>query len=645
MKGRVIIRFSLFALSCSQFLLLSEISRGQNNFFPSGISVNQIVCTSTDPQCVWTYHNDNTRGGVNPNETTINPSTVGGLVASSVLTDGLIYAQPLFISNIPTSTPTCSPGNHNIVYVVTENNTVYAYDTASPGNLVNCWTTHLGPSGEAAAPYTALPEVPDKSNPNIFVPCNNMVAEAGVTSTPVIDINVNPPLMYVLAKTVDSSSTIHERLHVLRLGDGRDLKNWDVATQLLSNYTPAFNPAVLNQRAGLALYHQSGTKTSTIYAAWGSFCDSSELNSQLSSDPYTGWIGAFQMDYSGGGATPGLTSSGAFQVEPTPVSSNQGGIWMGGAAPAIDQKGTVFLSAGNGTFNATSQWGDTVIQLSPGTPTIIDWYTPNDYAQLNGTGTGQVCLAPLCPPGAQVTLPADIDLGSGGVVLLSTGLALTNPELVTAEKEGMIYVDWYSPNVPAPGSYNGVMGGLDSCTGTNAYHLCTVSPASVGCTPSSTGPAAGSLAQCWEGMFQNYQGINTTGDYGSRGSPAFIDASGTDYLYVAGINDVLKAFQFSVSNRIGTFNTSPVEPPSGHIFGYPGSSPSISWDGSHFSNAIIWTLDTSGSGYVNYDASGNVKPVQATNHAALYAYCAQPSSTYHLAQAAVANCRFCSTTQ
>jgi hypothetical protein len=150
MKGRVIIRFSLFALSCSQFLLLSEISRGQNNFFPSGISVNQIVCTSTDPQCVWTYHNDNTRGGVNPNETTINPSTVGGLVASSVLTDGLIYAQPLFISNIPTSTPTCSPGNHNIVYVVTENNTVYAYDTASPGNLVNCWTTHLGPSaGEA----------------------------------------------------------------------------------------------------------------------------------------------------------------------------------------------------------------------------------------------------------------------------------------------------------------------------------------------------------------------------------------------------------------------------------------------------------------------------------------------------------------
>jgi hypothetical protein len=63
------------------------------------ITLTQTFCVDAQHPCVWTYHNDNSRGGVNPNETVFTPSYLQQghtFFATTYPTDGLIYAQPLY---------------------------------------------------------------------------------------------------------------------------------------------------------------------------------------------------------------------------------------------------------------------------------------------------------------------------------------------------------------------------------------------------------------------------------------------------------------------------------------------------------------------------------------------------------------------
>jgi hypothetical protein len=588
---------------------------------PNGIVVQQVVCTSASPACVWTYHNDNTRGGVNPNESTLTPQNVANLtVLKSVTTDGLIYAQPLYISGIGTKAQgtNCGGGTkkRNMVYVATENDSIYAFDDVA-ADTTPCWQTSLAPSGETPVPYSSLP-VGESVN-GVQEPCNLLVPQIGITGTPVIDINVTPPLMYVVAATVDGTGTVHLRLHIVRLFDGNDLCSLEVGST--AGLGAAFNPAVQQQRPGLALVHQG--ETSTVYMSFGSFCDSSEFSTGVSPHPAVGWLISFEFDYSGGGQVPPVSSTAAFQTA-TPITNTEpGSLWGGGAAPAIDAaSGTVFVPTANGNFNGSSDWGDTILQLHSGLASSIDdWYTPNDYFQIEEGGN--VCLQASCTPSQQITLVRDSDFGAGGLVLLATkSLALNNPELIAAGKQGMIYLTWYGARDPATG-YNEIMGGLDGTSCGYSNPGCTESPGATDCTPGAA-PAAGTIAQCWEGFsfVASRQDQN-----GSRGSPAFIDGGvANNYLYTVGVNDNLKAFSFTASNGLGTFNTTPIQPVSpAHQFLYPGSSPSITWDGSNFGNAIVWTVDTSGSGAIKFNSSGMPVSTPATKHASIYAYAAQPA--------------------
>lgn len=102
--------------------------------WPSGLSaqikVQQTFCTGATP-CVWTYHNDNTRGGVNPNETILTPTFADDYALAAVVeaTDGLVYAQPLYVKNLDDSSHKIGacPSPANMVFVATENNSVYAF--------------------------------------------------------------------------------------------------------------------------------------------------------------------------------------------------------------------------------------------------------------------------------------------------------------------------------------------------------------------------------------------------------------------------------------------------------------------------------------------------------------------------------------
>ena len=90
---------------------------------------------------VTTHHNDLNRTGANPGETTLNPSNVnvntfGKLFSLDV--DGPIYAQPLYVPNLSIA----GLGTHSVVFVATQNNSLYALDADVAGPPL--WVTSLG---------------------------------------------------------------------------------------------------------------------------------------------------------------------------------------------------------------------------------------------------------------------------------------------------------------------------------------------------------------------------------------------------------------------------------------------------------------------------------------------------------------------
>jgi hypothetical protein len=641
------------SLSIITFLVLCLLGSARR-IHAQTITVGQNYCNSSSAPCVTSYHNDSNRDGVNPNETTLTASYVYGSgtsplnVLKSVTTDGLIFAQPLYIHKLNSGGGTvgsCSAtGGVNTVFVATQNDTVYAFDDSA--STSPCWKTSLL-GLDIAVPYNALPSIVNSSS--VIQPCTNTVPEVGIMGTPVIDVNVTPPLLYVVAKTYDGTY-FYDRLHVIDTFNGSEVASpllgttnpADRSSSLLSSY---FNPQYQNQRAGLALFYESSTTTSDIYISWGSFCDSNEEPgvTTLTSTPYNGWLAEVAAAYSGGTLTVSL--AGSFTTEPLPSSTtNQNGLWMGGAAPAVDLSGNVYLASSNaapangateygwnGTAGSSGEWAHSLLQISnnsSGVPIVTDFYTPNDWPQLNGGLTNEnVCVLPGSLSCTTTLLSGDTDLGSGGVVLLSPTFSssLAYPELIGAGKEGMIYTTWYNSTVNLHSGFNDFLGGLDNC----GYGCTTTSnPQNTDCTPSTTGPSGGSPAQCWEGL--NYS--SGSNDLGSRGDPAFIgaDNNSDNYLYTVGSGDILRAFQFTklstcTMSCIGTFGTTSYNPPmmQQHTFGYPGSAPSVTWNSaasSPFTTTVVWAMDNNQYGTIKYDPVTMTLVSHAASYAQLYAY-------------------------
>jgi hypothetical protein len=567
------------------------------------VAVGQTYCLGSTP-CVLTYHNDNNRDGVNPNESVLQASTLGTGSSPTpqwmAIVDGQIYTQPLYVHQL-----LLNGVAKNVVYAATENDSVYAWDSDSAGstatvvanvNLNNASDLGSGYT-EIAAPYV---DVSSCGSPNIQ-------PEVGITGTPVIDVSVTPPVVYVVSKHEDIDSqgnkTFRQKLHGLAADTLQEIPGSPLIldTSFATNDAPGFSPLYDLQRAGLAL-DISGTGSSKIWVSWASHCDGT---------PHYGFEIEFTYSYTG---TPGFVNSyNVFNTEAT--CTNQpciGGIWMGGAAPAIDAKGNIYFAVGNGgdRYQGEGSYSNSVVRLSDSG--FQDYYSPPDYDALNRGHVAVACTnpnPPKCPSPCkldstghycQLTLTSgDLDLGAGGVVLLSPSFKLNNPELVAAGKQGMIYV-----------VFSGNMGHLDSHTANPTEYSCT----------SATTPTAGAIAQCFAGLPGN---ANDT-DRGSRGAPAFLSggsgATQYNYLYFAGILDQLKAFRLQNARGLGVFNTTPATPTDGHSFLFPGASPSVTWNqaqSSNIGNAIVWALDTSGYGTFTKAAGGAV----------LYAYKAIPSGT------------------
>jgi hypothetical protein len=357
------------------------------------LAVSSAVFAQTPSQGVFTYHNDLARTGQNLNETILSPSNVnstgfGKLFADPV--DGQVYAQPLYVANVVIP----GQGIHNVVYVATENNTVYAFDADTHGAPL--WQTSLSINGGTAVPSSD-------------VNCSDLVPVIGVTSTPVIDPSTNT--LYVVAKTKEGPATFpsyFQRLHALDIATGAEKFGGPVAIEATvsgtgdgsNGTTITFDPFKQMNRPGLALVN------GVVYIAFASHCDH---------HPYHGWILAYDASH--------LTQRGVFITTP---NGFEGGIWQSGGSVAVDEANNLYVMTGNGTFDANlpngMDFGDSVLKLIQGgnTLTLVDYFTPFNQAMLNAS---------------------DADLGSGAPMVLPNQSGAPVPSLlVGAGKEGTIYL-------------------------------------------------------------------------------------------------------------------------------------------------------------------------------------------------------------
>jgi hypothetical protein len=352
---------------------------------------------------VLTYHNDAFRTGRNPRETLLTPSNVNvnsfGLLFTYPV-DGQVYAQPLYVPNVPIS----GKGSHNVVFIATENDSVYAFDADSNAGA------NSAPLWQAAFANPAAGITPVSSSD---VSCGDLTPIIGITGTPVIDPSRGT--LFVVAKTKEISQGVtayYQRLHALDITSGAEKFGgpFVIQTSVPGSCLPnkngrvIFNARFQNQRAGLALIK------GVLVVTWASHCDN---------NPYTGWVMAFS-------ALTGklLTVFNAAPDMGTISYECRAGIWQGGAAPAVDGAGNLFFATGNGYFDANTgglDYGDSQVKLSLAKTgfSVNDYFTPYNESSLDGD---------------------DTDLGSGGVLLLPPQPGPYPNLSVQVGKEGSIYL-------------------------------------------------------------------------------------------------------------------------------------------------------------------------------------------------------------
>jgi hypothetical protein len=576
------------------------------------------------------------RDGVNSQETALTPTLFSakgganfGLLAPQAggatgAVDGLIYAQPLYLSGVTMASPSCS-GSQNILLVATMNNSIYAFSwtyTLKPRSytflLTQCWMLNLNQPGEFATPFTVV------GIGHAGFPCNNTIPQIGIVGTPVIDTSVNPPVLYSVSAHQTVTSTYTYRLHAINLSTGTEMTNGSSAPYDLSGTFQSSTSALYElQRPGLALFNSS-SGTANIYVGFGSFCDTS---------PYSGYIAGLTFNYGTQTFSP-VGTNWVFDTEAGSVK-HEGGIWMGGAAPAVDSAGNIYFAVANGNWNGATTFGESVVQLATTSSglTPLDFYTPNDYVALNQPKSSvTVCSSyntSSCPAANELTIiTGDVDLGAAGLTLISpTGLNTStcgaNPELIAGGKEGVLYGVCYNPL--AGGIPQDVMGGLDGCG-----YDCTLPSNDLisACTESAT-PGNGAIAQCFQGVNAGENQANGTDNIyaspGIRGTETFWAGTAVNpqnYLYASGANAPLVAYQ--MNSATGSFNPVGDAALLPATYPYPGAITSLSWDGTNPSTALLWALNSGGYGRWN---QGTRAAAQAATPAVLAVYNPIPSGT------------------
>lgn len=355
----------------------------------ANLAIVILACafTASAQTAVITHHNSNYRTGWNSTETTLTPANVNasqfGLL-ETVTVDDQVDAEPLVVPGV-TITAGSNQGQHDVVYIVTGNDTVYAID-ANVGTIL--LSQNLG------KPI---------SNP---LGCNNNGPHVGITSTPVIDLTSNT--IYLIAYVQGSAGPAYY-LHAMDLGSLTDkvAPQLVTASHTLTDGTSfVFNATYQRQRPGLL------EANGNIYAGFGSFCD-------LSANLSRGWL----LGWSTGTLTP-LPANQLFDTQVTsPDTFFLSSIWMSGSGLATDDSGNIVFVTGNSDYSGTTYDGitniqESVIKVSSDLTTVVDLFTPSNQASLD---------------------EADNDFGAGGVLVLPDQPGSLPHLAVAAGKNGSMY--------------------------------------------------------------------------------------------------------------------------------------------------------------------------------------------------------------
>jgi hypothetical protein len=372
--------------------------------------VATVFAQAPTPVTVPTWRYDNTHSGANTSETALTPANVnvnsfGKLFSLPV--DSTMYAQPLYVPAL-----TIGGQVHNVVFAATENDSVYAFDADSNGgsNAAPLWKVTLLDAKHGAGPgATAIPTDP---SPEGIATQGDIGPTIGITGTPVISPATKT--MYVVSNTVESG-TYFSRLHAINILTGAEQAGSPVAISATVSGTGtgssggqlAFDPLVENQRPALALYN------GYVYIAYAAHSDLGAWH---------GWIFAYNAST--------LAQSAALCLSP----NGEGvGIWSSGAGLPIDEDaagGRMFAATGNNGKQTTSSYPPLTPQTQLGESVV-------DFGLANGGITATDAFSPF---NVQTLDNSDLDLGSGGILMLPDQQGPYPHILLATGKEGRITV-------------------------------------------------------------------------------------------------------------------------------------------------------------------------------------------------------------
>ncbi len=449
---------------------------------------------------VLTAHNDASRDGLNAAETTLTPANVNSSQFGklfSVPVDGQVYAQPLYVAGLAVP----NQGTHDVVFVATEHDSVYAFDAESGALLWH--DSFINPS----AGITTV----SSSDVN----CNQITPEIGITATPVIDLGSGTLYVESETKVVSGGTTTFvQALHALNVGTGAEKFNGPVTIQASvpgngdGGSTVSLIPKDYKARAGLLLLN------GVVYVGFASNCDIT---------PAHGWVVGYNA-----------TTLAQVSVLCSSPNTQLDTIWMSNGGLASDGS-DVYAVTGNGPVSGSSNgfnpsqgdYAETVLKLSTGSGlSVADYFTPYNWQTLDAN---------------------DEDFGSGGLALFQQPGAAAPDLLVTAGKQGTVYL-------------------------INRDNL-------------------GQFHSGGDSVVQELPGAIGS----SFGSPAYFNNT----VYYGGVSDTLKAF--TLTN--GLFASSPTSH-SSESYGYPGTTPSVSANGT--SNGIVWAIQNSSHAILRAYSAANL---------------------------------------
>ncbi len=442
---------------------------------------------------VLTSRYDAARTGQNLNEPaltaqTVNVGTFGKLYSYPV--DGMLFAQPLVKANLTLP----GKGSFNAVFLATQHSSIYAIDadTATP-----LWRrSFINPATGLTTRTTGASE--------------DISPEVSITSTPVIDAASGT--LYVVAETVQSGSPAYYWLHAIDITTGTDkVPPVVISASVGSGATPLLiDAATSQQRTGLVL------SNGVVYVGLGSNADNF---------PWVGWLVGYDA----------ATLAQVSLLCTSPGGQWGSGIWSSGEAPPVDASGNIYISTGNGYFNNTNSWGDSVLKLSTsGGLAVADYFTPFNQAALSA---------------------ADLDVAAAGLTLLpdAAGSSAHPHLLVTSGKDGEIYL----LDRDQMGGYN------NSYTTPNANIVQWIPNALGTATVNVTSPTLSYVSNSYT-------------------SPAYW----RNQVYFCGVKEGCKVFPMA-NGLLSTTPSSQTAP----TFGYPGSQPVISAASPVATSAVLWAIE------------------------------------------------------